>query len=54
MVNLDQEFNVNFRFRVKAVSQEQANAKVELTMAKFAEFMGWEHPDKLVKVKVGK
>jgi hypothetical protein len=51
MVTSDQEFDVNFRFRVKAVSQEQANLKVESTMAKFAEFMGWAQPDKLMKVR---
>jgi hypothetical protein len=50
MVKLDEEFEVNWKFRVQAVSQEQANLKVEATMAEFARFMGWEQPDRLVRI----
>jgi hypothetical protein len=46
-------YTVNFRFDVSADSQEEANAKVEDTMKKFARYMDWEEPDKLLQVQEG-
>jgi hypothetical protein len=48
-----EHYTVNFRFDVEANGQEDANTKVEDTIKRFASYMGWEQPDRLVRVEEG-
>jgi hypothetical protein len=45
-----QIFRVCWTFDVAADSQEEANQKIEETMSKFTEMMGWEKPDSLSRM----
>ncbi|MFZ0953107.1 MAG: hypothetical protein WAN17_12630 [Candidatus Sulfotelmatobacter sp.] len=44
-------YKVVWTFDVLAESQEEANQKIEDTMAEFTKMMGWPTPDPLVKLR---
>lgn len=43
----NQIYEINWKFVIGAKSKDEARLKLQETMAKFAEFMGWPKPDQL-------
>ncbi len=44
-------YDIIWRFSVRANSQEEANAEIQKLTTKFAEMMGWDKPDSLIRLR---